>query len=89
MSANNTKLVARLPQADKRRIKGLAASQGLTLGQAVLQAFEAWASQLQSGGAPALDPRPSARANADFEKPGQPKRGSQVNAQKRGANLMG
>ena len=86
MPANNTKLVVRLPQANKRRIKGLAATQGLTLGQAVLQAFEAWASQLQSGGPPPLDPRPSARANIDYEKPGQPKRGSQRSAEKQGAN---
>ena len=86
MPANDTKLVVRLPRADKRRIKGMAATQGLTLGQAILQAFQAWASQLQSGGAPPLDLRPSARADTDYEKPAQPNRGPQVSAQKPGAN---
>jgi len=85
MPANDTKLVVRLPQADKRRIKGMAATQGLTLGQAILQAFQAWASQLQSGGAPPLDLRPSARADTDYEKAAQPNRGRQVRAEKPGA----
>jgi predicted DNA binding CopG/RHH family protein len=49
MAAKDSKLLAvRLPEADRRRIKTLAASQGLTLGEAIVQAFEAWASQLQS-----------------------------------------
>jgi hypothetical protein len=86
MPANDTKLVVRLPQADKRRIKRLAATQGLTLGQAVLQAFEAWASQLQSGGAPPPDPRPGGRTHTAYEKPTQPKRGPQGSAQEQRAN---
>jgi len=45
-------LFVRLTEVEKRRIKTLAVSQGLTLRQAILQAFEAWAAQLQSGGAP-------------------------------------
>jgi len=50
MTTDDTKLFSvRLSEAEKRRIKSLAASQGLTLRQAIVQAFEAWASQLQSG----------------------------------------
>ena len=49
MLTNDTILVVRLPQADKRRIKGVAATQGLPLGQPILQAFDAWASQLSIG----------------------------------------
>ncbi len=49
MTTNDIKLFAvRLSEAEKRRIKTLAASQGLTLREAVVQAFEAWAAQLQS-----------------------------------------
>ena len=49
LPANDTKLFSvRLSEAEKRRVKSLAASQGLTLRQAIVQAFEAWASQLQS-----------------------------------------
>jgi hypothetical protein len=48
MPTNDTKLLSvRLPEAERRRIKVLAASQGLTLRQAIVEAFEAWASQLQ------------------------------------------
>jgi hypothetical protein len=48
MPANDTKLLSvRLSEAERRRIKVLAASQGLTLRQAVIEAFEAWASKLQ------------------------------------------
>ncbi len=47
-----TKLLSvRLPEAERRRIKSLAASQGLTLAEAIREAFEAWASQLQRQGA--------------------------------------
>ncbi len=47
-----TKLLSvRLPEAERRRIKALAASQGLTLAEAIREAFEAWASQLQRQGA--------------------------------------
>ena len=64
----------RLSQADKRRIKGLAATQGLTLRRAILQAFDAWAEKLQSEGVAPLGPGPSARADAGFGKPGRPNR---------------
>ena len=64
-----TLLFVRLPTAEKRRIKVLAASQGLTLQQAVHEAFEAWASKLQQEGAPPPGPLPGALAGAALEKP--------------------
>ncbi len=74
MAAKDTKLLAvRLPEADRRRIKVLAASQGLTLREAIVQAFEAWASQLPSA-APALGAEWGAPTAADGKKPGRPKR---------------
>jgi Ribbon-helix-helix protein, copG family len=51
MSAPTKLLSVRLPEAERRRIKALAASQGLTLAEAIREAFEAWASQLQREGA--------------------------------------
>jgi ribbon-helix-helix CopG family protein len=81
-----TKLLSvRLPEAERRRIKALAASQGLTLGEAIRAAFEAWASQLQREGASPPDalamalsvagqetPPPS--AGAPSRRPGRPAR---------------
>jgi len=52
-------LAVRLPEAERRRIKSLAASQGLTLQEAVHQAIEAWASKLQAEGALMLEPWPA------------------------------
>jgi len=53
MTASNTtkpkSLQIFLPEAEKRRIKILAARQGLTLRAAVRQAFQAWEAQLRSG----------------------------------------
>src|SRR5271157_193580 len=70
MLTNNTKLFAvRLPEAEKRRIKILAASRGLTLQEAVRQMLDAWASQLRREGAPPLDTPPGPLAGADLEKP--------------------
>ena len=72
MPANDTKRFAvLLPEADKRRLKTLAASRGLTLQEALHQAFEAWAAQLQAR-ALAPDPLQGALAGADSEKPGAP-----------------
>ena len=74
MPANQTNLLqVRLTEAEKRRIKTLAASQGLTLRQATVQAFEAWASQLPSR-APSPGSARGAPADADLQKPNQPKR---------------
>ncbi len=42
-------IFVRLTEAERRRIKTLAVSQGLTMRESILQAFEAWASQLPSG----------------------------------------
>ncbi len=49
-------LGVRLPEAEKRRLKALAASQGLSLQEAVHQALEAWMAKLQPEGAPPLVP---------------------------------
>ena len=46
-------LAVRLPEAERRRIKSLAASLGLSLQDAVQQALELWASQLPPQSAPA------------------------------------
>jgi len=49
MRAQGTHLLqVQLTEAEKRHIKTLAVSQGLTLRQATLQAFQAWELQLQS-----------------------------------------
>ena len=70
MLTKNTKLLAvRLPEADKRRFKSLAASRGISLQDAVHQALEAWASQLQPDGTPSLDLRPGPLAGVDSKKP--------------------
>jgi len=70
MLTKNTKLLAvRLPEADKRRFKSLAASRGISLQEAVHQALEAWASQLQPEGVPPLDSPPGPLAGVDSEKP--------------------
>ena len=66
----------RLTESEKRRIKTLAASQGLTFRQATVRAYEAWASQLQSQ-ARAADPALGVSAGAQLEKPGKRNRGSQ------------
>jgi hypothetical protein len=47
-------LGVRLPEAEKRHLKALAASQGLSLQEAVHQALEAWVAKLQPEGAPPL-----------------------------------
>jgi hypothetical protein len=49
MPASETKLLSvRLPEAEKRRIKILAAGEGLTIRQAIHEAFDAWVAHLQS-----------------------------------------
>src|SRR5271165_2445634 len=45
-------IFVRLTEAERRRIRTLAVSQGLTMREAIVQAFEAWASQLPSGAVP-------------------------------------
>ena len=73
MRAHNTHLLqVQLTEAEKRDIKTLAASQGLTLKQATLRAFEAWASQLRSRAPAAIPARGT--TGADLQKPGQAKR---------------
>jgi hypothetical protein len=62
-------LAVRLPEAERRRIKSLAASQGLTLQEAVHQAMEAWASQLQAEDALPLVPLAGPVVGANLQKP--------------------
>jgi len=45
-------IFVRLTEAERRSIRTLAVSQGLTMREAILQAFEAWASQLPSVAVP-------------------------------------
>src|SRR5271166_696774 len=71
MRAQGTHLLqVQLTEAEKRHIKTLAVSQGLTLRKATLQAFQAWELLLQSRARPAAPAR-GTRAGADS---GQPKR---------------
>jgi len=70
-----TKLLSvRVPEAERRRIKSLAAMQGLTLQEAVHQAMEAWASKLQAEGALTLEPWPIPEAGTDVRKPKRQRR---------------
>src|SRR5271157_5126928 len=72
MPASETKLLSvRLPEAEKRRIKIMAASQGVTIRQAIHEAFDAWALQLQSR-APTPDAARGIPAGADSDRPRQP-----------------
>lgn len=86
MSVSTKLLSVRLPEAERRRIKALAASQGLTLAEAIREAFDAWASQLRrQGAAPpggtlamalsAAGPeKPTPPSGAPTRKPGRPAR---------------
>jgi hypothetical protein len=62
-------LAVRLPEAERRRIKSLAASQGLTLQEAVRQALNAWIAKLQAEGALSFAPMGDAVAGGDSQKP--------------------
>ena len=74
MLTNETKLLfVRLPEAEKRRIKIMAASEGLTLGQAIHEAFDAWTAHLQSRGR-TPDLARGSSAGADSGTPHQPDR---------------
>jgi hypothetical protein len=71
MPATDTKLFqVRLTESERRGLKAMAASQGLPLRQAVLQAFQAWAAQLN---ARAAGPARGTPASAE-RKPGPPSR---------------
>jgi hypothetical protein len=71
MIANDTKLVVRLTQAEKRDIKTLAASQGLTLRQAILHAFAAWEPQLAARQPAAPPPEQPSSAAAGSQGPAE------------------
>ena len=79
-----TKLLAvRVPEAERRRIKSLAALRGLTLQEAVHQAIEAWASQFQAEGALTLEPWPVPEADTSAQKPKRQRRGRKPSQEKR------
>ena len=61
--SERTMIQIRLSDRDRRRIKSLAAKQGLTLQDAVIEAFAAWAEKLRS---PAKAPQPKPPAETDF-----------------------
>jgi hypothetical protein len=61
-------LSVRLPEAELRRIKSLAASRGVTLQEAVHQALEVWASHLRPAAALPLDALQGSLARLDVEK---------------------
>jgi uncharacterized protein (DUF433 family) len=85
MRAHNTHLLqVRLTEAEKRDIKTLAASQGLTLRQATLRAFEAWTLQLQSRTS-TPDAARGAPAGADSDRPRQPNRPATPRQERRSA----
>jgi len=85
MRAQNTHLLqVQLTEAEKRDIKTLAASQGLTLRQATVLAFEAWALQLQSR-APTPDTARGTPAGADSDRPRQPNRPATPKQERRSA----
>ena len=74
MSQETLKLLGvQLTDAEKRRIKSLAASRGMSLRQVVQQALEAWVSQVQPEGAAILGPV----AGIDSRRPGRPAGGPQ------------
>ena len=82
MRKHNTNLLqVQLTEAEKRHIKTLAVSQGLTLRKATLQAFQAWELQFQSRARPAAPAR-GTRAGADS---GQPKRAARPGQNQRQA----
>jgi len=61
-------LSVRLPEAELRRIKSVAASRGVTLQDAVHQALGVWASHLPPAVAPPLDALEGSLAGVDVEK---------------------
>jgi uncharacterized protein (DUF433 family) len=82
MPASETKLLSvRLPEAERRRIKIMAATQGVTIRQAIHEAFDAWALQLQAH-VPTPDAVRGTPADTDSDRPL-----TQVSVQKKDANL--
>jgi hypothetical protein len=61
-------LSVRLPEIELRRLKGLAATRGISVQEAVHQALEAWSSQLPKGPTEPLDALEGSLADVDVEK---------------------
>ena len=79
-------ILVRLTEAERRRIRTLAVSQGLTMREAVVQAFEAWASQLRSGG-PTAGPKPKGRRQPERASTGQQVRRAGARPSEQGPSL--
>ncbi len=73
-ATDNTKVLqVAMSESERRYIKSLAARQGLTLRETILQAFQTWEAQLQMD-AGAAGPRPGKSAEGAAELPSQPNR---------------
>lgn len=85
MPASKTKLLSvLLPEAEKRRIKIMAASQGVTIRQAIHEAFDAWALQLQAR-APTPDAARGIPGGAGSDRPRQPNHSATPRQERRSA----
>lgn len=60
-------LQVRLSEEERRRIKTMAASQGMTLQQALTTAFAAWAKELRAGGRTSQPKRVARKKSAAAE----------------------
>jgi len=70
-------IFVRLTGAERRRIKTLAASQGLTMREAIVHAFEVWAAQLRSAAKGSSSPRAGSEASRRPSVGGRPKKHNQ------------
>ena len=86
MLTTDTKpLLVHLSPAEKRRIKVMAASQDLTLRQAIREAFDAWSAQIQSR-ARTPEQRGEPATGAALQKPAQPRSAATPGEDRRQAN---
>ena len=60
-------LSVRLPEAEVRRIKSLAATRGISVQEAVHQALQSWASEIQKSPLEPLDALEGSLADVDVE----------------------
>ena len=86
MLTTDTKpLLVHLSPAEKRRVKVMAASQDLTLRQAIRAAFDAWSAQIQSR-ARTPEQRGEPTTGAASQKPAQPRSAATPGEERRPAN---
>ncbi|HEX3681086.1 MAG TPA: hypothetical protein VHU83_00995 [Bryobacteraceae bacterium] len=60
-------LSVRLPESELRRFKGLAASRGLTIQEALQQALDAWSARIPGSSAGDIDDLEGSLADVDVE----------------------